>query len=95
MIVDQYCEEKYVLLPNPAETRQVSLRLKNRPEGNYHIQLLSPEGKRLITQRIRHSGGTAGYLLQLPLHLAAGIYQVEISGNGAERAVLKLMLNIK
>lgn len=84
----------FVLAPNPAESNRITLRMNRQPAGSYQTRLYTREGKTLLVQHLSHSGGSAAYPLRVPLRLAAGLYEIEITGPDKKKEVLTLMIKL-
>ena len=69
------------LYPNPVVNRQANLMMNNINEGSYIISLYNTNGQQLMNQSIKHPGGTANILIQLPGSISAGMYQLRLTGN--------------
>lgn len=73
------------IYPNPVTHSTLHLQLLHQPAGLYTVQLYSNSGQLVLTQVIRHAGGSSGELLQLPARLAAGMYQLVIISAGERK----------
>jgi hypothetical protein len=84
----------FVVAPNPAETNRISLRMNRQPAGSYQARLYTRDGKTLVVQQLTHTGGSAVYPLRVPLRMAAGLYEIEITGPDKKKEVLTLMIKL-
>jgi hypothetical protein len=69
------------------------LMLTNKQSGAYQFNLYSMLGVRVLSQTIRHGGGTGSYFMELPQQLAAGTYTAEIKGVNGEVKNVKLVIH--
>jgi hypothetical protein len=69
------------------------LMLTNKQSGAYQVNLYSMLGVRVLSQTIRHGGGTGSYFMELPQQLAAGTYTAEIKGVNGEVKNVKLVIH--
>ncbi|MES2849468.1 MAG: hypothetical protein V4685_10465 [Bacteroidota bacterium] len=81
------------VFPNPAIDNKVHLQVSNSlPAGEYHLKLLSTDGKTVNTRTINHPGGRATYSIRPDVILTPGIYQLEVILPGNSRQLLKVMM---
>ncbi|MFT3681544.1 MAG: G8 domain-containing protein [Ferruginibacter sp.] len=84
--------ELYVF-PNPVTDGEIHLQLTSAPAGKYNTRLLSTTGQLLSSQVIMHAGGTATKTIKPTQVLAAGTYQLEVSGPDKKVSVIKVAVN--
>jgi len=68
--------------PNPVKTSTLYLQVVNLEKGIYRVTLSNQLGQQVYSNTIGHSGGSAVFSLQPGQGFIAGIYQVQLSGNG-------------
>lgn len=71
------------IYPNPVIGSTIALQL-NLKKGNYIISLTNKLGEQIITKTIDHAGGAATENIELSKALAAGVYQLMITGEGTK-----------
>ena len=69
------------IYPNPIRGNSISLELVNIEKGIYHIIVSNQLGQPVFSQTVEHAGGSALFTLQPGHHMAAGVYQLQLSGN--------------
>jgi len=67
--------------PNPVIDKKVQLRFANRDKGIYQLELFSTNGQKVFTQTLDHAGGSCTSVIQLPVNIAKGNYQLSIKNN--------------
>ncbi|HMJ48838.1 MAG TPA: T9SS type A sorting domain-containing protein, partial [Ferruginibacter sp.] len=72
---------KLTIYPNPVNGNIISLQM-NLLRGSYIISLTNKLGQQLVTKVIDHVGGSATENLESSKTLAAGVYQIRITGGG-------------
>lgn len=72
-------ENMITIYPNPINGNSIDLQI-NLEKGIYTISLTNKFGQQLATKRINHSGGSATENLKPSKPLAAGVYQLNITG---------------
>ncbi len=70
-----------IVYPNPIKDNAISLQM-NLPKGSYNIALTNKQGQQIINKAIEHAGGAATETLKLSNALAAGVYQLRLTGAG-------------
>jgi hypothetical protein len=73
--------------PNPVTGKAMTILLNRFERGNYTVELISSYGAVAYKTAINHFGGNAGYGLQLPKTLPAGVYGIRLTW-GNESTVL-------
>ncbi len=68
-----------VIYPNPIKGNAISLQM-NLPKGSYHVALTNKQGQQITKKVIEHPGGIATEILKLSNSLAAGVYQLRLTG---------------
>ena len=78
------------LYPNPITNNTVALAM-NLQKGRYLITLTNQLGQQILTKVLNHSGGSATENIEPSKALAAGVYQLRLSGEGINinRQVIK------
>jgi hypothetical protein len=78
------------IYPNPINSNAIALQI-NLKKGNYTISLTNNLGQRVVTKVIDHAGGSATENIEPSKALAAGVYQLRLSGGGINiiRQVIK------
>lgn len=74
-------ENNISIYPNPIILNHIALHL-NLQKGNYIISLTNKQGQQILTKIINHAGGYAFENLVPIKPIAAGVYQLKISGKG-------------
>ncbi|MEO5647342.1 MAG: FG-GAP-like repeat-containing protein [Chitinophagaceae bacterium] len=69
------------IYPNPITGNTIALQM-NLQKGNYTISLTNNLGQQLYRQLIDHVGGSATENIELTKALAAGVYQLRLTGEG-------------
>jgi FG-GAP-like repeat/IPT/TIG domain len=67
--------------PNPVNANNIALQL-NLQKGRYIISLTDKLGQQLVSKSINHAGGSATENITSPKTLAAGVYQLRLTGGG-------------
>lgn len=81
------------VFPNPVIDNKVYLQVSSRlPAGEYHLKLMTSDGKIVNNKKITHPGGGATYSIMPGTTLAAGIYQLEVVLPGKASQLLKVMV---
>ncbi len=70
-----------IIYPNPVNAYNIDLQM-NLEKGCYTICLVNGQGQQLVKKVIDHAGGSATESIMLPKALAAGIYQLKLTGEG-------------
>ena len=78
-------ESAISVYPNPVQDKRVNLQT-NLPEGQYRVRFISASGQVVYQSDIRVLSGRQAQVINLPGHMAAGTYQlqVQISGHSLE-----------
>ena len=78
------------IYPNPINGNSIALQMNLQP-GSYIISLTNYLGQQLATKQIGHAGGSATETIEPSKALSAGVYQLQISGDGINiiRQVIK------
>ena len=79
------------IYPNPINANSVALQMINFEKGSYTLTLTNKLGQQIIHKVIEHTGGSATETIELSKALAAGIYQLRLTGGGVNiiRQVIK------
>ncbi|HRP44662.1 MAG TPA: hypothetical protein PLU27_07845 [Ginsengibacter sp.] len=77
--------------PNPVR-EVIRLHLYRMAKGDYQIQVYTMEGKRVLSRKITHAGGSADFNIT-PQGMAKGLYQLEIYKPDGSKASQLLMLD--
>ena len=72
---------RITIYPNPINGNTITLQM-NLQKGNYTISLTNKLGQRILTKVIGHAGGSASENIEPSKALAAGVYQLRVSGGG-------------
>ncbi len=83
-------ENVLTIYPNPVAGNMIALQM-NLPEGTYTIALYNKLGQQVMNKVITYAGGLSNETIELSSSLAAGIYQLRLSGGGINitRQVIK------
>ena len=78
------------IYPNPIKGSTVALEI-NLQKGNYTIILTNGFGQQVMNKRMTHAGGAATETLESSKSLAAGVYQLRLTGEGVDmtRQIIK------
>lgn len=77
--------------PNPVR-EVIRLHLYRMAKGDYRIQVYTMDGKRVLSRKITHAGGSANFNIT-PQGMAKGLYQLEIYKPDGSKASQLLMLD--
>ncbi len=77
--------------PNPVR-EVIRLHLYRMAKGDYRIQVYTMDGKRVLSRKITHAGGSADFNIT-PQGMAKGLYQLEIYKPDGSKASQLLMLD--
>jgi hypothetical protein len=78
-----------LIFPNPVENGAIHIRFKQQPPGKYALRLINSLGEVVATKKINHHQGNSEETLNL--HLAKGIYQLEIKEPDGRVEVMKVV----
>ncbi len=81
------------IFPNPVSGGSFQLSLKNMVKDNYSVDVYDNSGKVLFTREINHAGGSSSYSIRLESGMAAGLYNVYVTGSD-KKSVQKTTLVI-
>ena len=73
-------EKKIVMYSNSIKGNSVTLKLNNIEKGIYNLQLYSMDGQIIEKISLNHAGGSSAQTFTIHHYLAAGKYQVQLSG---------------
>ena len=65
---------------NSIKGNSVTLKLNNIEKGIYNLQLYSMDGQIIEKISLNHAGGSSAQTFTIHHYLAAGKYQVQLSG---------------
>jgi hypothetical protein len=84
-------ENMITVYPNPVNGNTIVLQLNNLQKGSYTITLTNKLGQQIVTKGIKHAGGSATETIEPSKVLAAGVYQLTLTGGGINitRQVIK------
>jgi hypothetical protein len=66
--------------PNPVKDRRLNILTESLAKGNYEIQFYNIEGKSVYNYSLKHLGGNATFVVNLPISVTSGMYQMVIKG---------------
>jgi len=69
-----------VVYPNPVRHNQFVVEFKNKPAGEYNIQLVNILGQVVYTKVVLHPGGNSTYTVRPATLIAKGIYDLKVVG---------------
>ncbi|MGB0176686.1 MAG: T9SS type A sorting domain-containing protein [Owenweeksia sp.] len=87
--LNEYATNSFSVYPNPTQGRNVNVAIEQG--GTYTVDLVTLTGKTVMSKEITVSGNEA-YELNIPSHIAAGTYMVNIKSD-KEVKVSKLTIN--
>jgi hypothetical protein len=61
-------------------SRQVTLEMNSLVKGTYTLQITDMSGRVIQSQTIKHNGGSAAQVIQLPSTLSTGRYNIKLNG---------------
>jgi len=73
--------------PNPVAGHEFRLQLNNLAKGKYSLQLINNNGQTIYATSLVHNGGSANHAVELINDLPAGMYRLELSGEGVRMGV--------
>ncbi len=73
-------KEGISIYPNPIVGRTMHLQLNNLTAGIYTLTMFTADGQQVLEQSIACNGESLSTTIQLPVTIATGIYQVNLSG---------------
>ncbi len=73
------------IYPNPVKESVLYLQVTNLEKGIYNVTISNELGQQVYHKTIAHSGGSAVFPLQPGKGFIAGIYEVQLSGNGLRK----------
>lgn len=76
--------------PNPLVNGKINLQFTGQPSGNYQVRLFNSAGQELLVKTINHLSDNISETIQLRKNLPHGVYQLEITGPGGERQLIKV-----
>ncbi len=68
------------VFPNPIVGSQLSITIRNVPEGQYQLTIVNALGQVVTSRLVMHTGNETYHALSLPAALHAGNYQVQVAG---------------
>lgn len=75
-------EMKLNIYPNPVTQNQFTLQLYSARAAKYEIRIVNNAGQQVAVTSWMHQGGAASRTIGLPDGLQAGVYHVQVMGNG-------------
>jgi hypothetical protein len=72
-------QQDIVLYPNPVAGKQLTLQMNN-VSGHYTIRIYAANGQVIKTETLQHPGGSYSKTIDLPGHLQAGQYYLQVTG---------------
>jgi hypothetical protein len=75
------------IFPNPVMGNQLTFQVSTLPKGNYSIRVINNIGQQLYNFSLIHKGGAFSKTLQLPIGIKAGLYKLQLVGDGINKAV--------
>jgi hypothetical protein len=76
-------ESSISVYPNPVKGSLINVQFTNMAKGEYSINLVNAIGQLVFSKLLYHAGGSSGTQLTLPAHVAKGVYQLKMAGDGA------------
>ena len=73
-------KEGISIYPNPVVGKTMHLQLNNLTTGIYTLTMFTADGQQVLEQNIAYTGESLSTTIQLPVTIATGIYQVNLSG---------------
>jgi hypothetical protein len=78
--------------PNPVTGNSINLQLTDLAKGSYTVQLFNNMGQQVLVSKFNHPGGSVNQPVYLTAGMAAGTYQLVLSG-GETRLTTTIIKN--
>lgn len=91
-VVTAKSEGGFSIYPNPVSGNVINLYMTNQPAGAYKISLTNTIGQVLYTTSLQNNGGNSSHALNTGSKLAAGIYQLQITGQNDNHNTQKVIV---
>ena len=84
-------ENMITIYPNPVIGNSITLQVNDLQKGSYTISLTNKLGQQIMNKLMEHAGGSATETIEFSKALAAGVYQLSLTGPGINiiRQVIK------
>jgi len=76
----------FTIYPNPLLHGDLFIRITDLQQGDYAFELFNAEGQALLNKQIKHPGGSINQAVVLPPSVRAGIYTIQLTGNGFKQS---------
>ncbi|MEO5995919.1 MAG: T9SS type A sorting domain-containing protein, partial [Chitinophagaceae bacterium] len=73
-----YVRPGIVVFPNPVINQKLHFDLINVNKGQFTLQLINSQGRKVISRSIDHSGGTSGQTIPFDQALMPGVYYLQV-----------------
>jgi hypothetical protein len=80
------------VFPNPVTNNIIQLQLNSAAAGKYYTRLFNSNGQLVSSKNLIHPGGTATHTIKPATELAAGFYQLEVTGPDNKISVIKVLV---
>lgn len=79
--------------PNPVINGVIGLRMpQSVPAGKYTVRVLNTSGTAVAAQQLQHTAAVGTELIRYPSYLAAGAYQLEVTGSDHKKTVINIVI---
>jgi len=82
----------FTVFPNPVTNNIIFLQTKGAVSGLYNIELISSNGQVVLKSQLAINETTANYRIKPTGFIAAGVYQLKITGADKKTSVIKLQM---
>jgi Secretion system C-terminal sorting domain len=83
---------EFTIYPNPVQNGIVAIQSAGLAKGRYYLKILNMAGPAVYSSEFVHNGGAINQTIQLPAGIKAGIYTIQLTGDGASRIISKLVV---
>lgn len=83
---------EFTVYPNPVVNRIVSIQSADLAKGHYYLKLCNAAGPEVYSTILMHNGGAINQTIQLPAGIKAGMYTIQLTGEGTSRIMNKLVV---
>lgn len=75
------------IYPNPTVDNKFNISFTNMPKGAYDLYLFNSIGQSVFRYQLQHPGGSAAQTIEPANQLAAGVYDLRITGAGVKTTI--------
>jgi hypothetical protein len=77
--------------PNPVTGQQIALQLDQVPTGSYDISVVDASGRKILSKRIDHAGGSAQHVIQLGGRPLKGTHFIRVRAKDEQSFTIKII----